>query len=159
MDTMYGGWLPCMQSMGIPDQMYPMMNMPDQQLESMYPRIYHTVYPAVCRRCDMADANLGPTHIPTKENLENMIENIYAEVEKDVEADIKRESRDFDERQFIGPARPLLRGLIGILLIRELQRRRRRRFFGFPFGGFGFGVPFGGTGFGSPFGASGGGFF
>lgn len=132
--------MPCMPNMGIPNQMYPMVSMPEQQLESMYPRIYHAVFPEVVRCCDRCDMTYGPMHIPTREQLNIMIDDVYTKVEGDVNIIITQESMEPESRQFGFGRRPLLRGLIGILLIRELLRRRRRPFFGFPFFGGGFGV-------------------
>jgi len=123
--------------------MYPMMNMPEQQLEMMYPRIYYIIYPAVIRQCDMMDMTYGLMHIPAREQVEKMIDDITVKVEVDVDVAIKEESREPEERQLGFGGRRLLRGLIAILLIRELLRRRRRPFFGFPFGG-GFSPGFGG---------------
>ncbi|HHW47159.1 MAG TPA: hypothetical protein GXX14_00870 [Clostridiaceae bacterium] len=124
----------------IPSQMYPMMTMPEHQLEAMYPRVYYIVYPVVVGHCDMMDTTYGPSYIPTREQLEAMVDDIYARVERDVDAEIMKGSRELDERQFGIGRRNLLRSLISILLIRELISRRRRPFFGFPFfgGGFGF---------------------
>ena len=136
-------WRPGMQTMGIPSQMYPVAALPEQQLESMYPRIYFIIYPAVIRCCDMMDATHGSMYAPKPEDVEHMVDDIYGTVEADVEAAVKQESGTSAERQFGFGGRPLLRGLIGILLLRELLRRRRRPFFGFPFGG-GFGPGFGG---------------
>ena len=132
-------WMPCMQAMGIPNQMYPMTAMPEQQLEMMYPRIYHIIHPEVVYHCDMMDMTHGPMHIPTSKQVEKMIDNITVKVEADVDVVIKQESRESDERQLGLSGRNLLRNLIGILLIREL----------IPFGG-GFGPGFG-SGFGGGF--------
>jgi len=123
----------------IPSQMYPMMTMPQHQLEAMYPRIYYIIFPVVVGHCDMMDSSYGLSYIPTREQLEAMTDDIYARVERDVEAEIMQGSRELDDRQFGFGRRNLLRGLISILLIRELIRRRRRPFFGFPFYGGGFG--------------------
>lgn len=142
-------WRPCMQTMGIPSQYYPMMTMPDQQLENMYPKIYNIIYPVVISHCDEMDMKYGTMYTPSKEQLEATTDNILTKVEANVEEAIKQDS-GWDERQFGFGGRRLLRGLIGILLIRELLRRRRRPFFGFPFGG-GFGPGLGG-GFGPGFG-------
>lgn len=141
-------YMPYMQAVNIPSHYYPMMAMPEQQLERMYPRIYHVIYPVVVRHCDMMDMTYGQSHIPTHEEVERMIDDIYVKVETDVDVIIKQDPREFEERQLGFGGRGLLRGLIGILLLRELIGRRRRPFFGFPFGGgFGFGPGFGG-GFG-----------
>lgn len=138
-------WMPYVQTMGVPCQMYPMMEMPEQQLEMMYPRMYHIVYPAIVRHCDMMDSTLGTMHMPTREQVERMTDDITVSVEVNVDAVIKQEMGGFEERQLGFGGRRILRDLVGILLIRELLRRRRRPFFGFPFGtgfGPGFGVGF-----------------
>jgi len=137
-------WRPCMQTMGIPSQCYPMMTMPEQQLENMYPNIYNIVNPVVENHCDNICMKYGTMNTPTKEYLETTTDNILAEVEPQVTAEIEKET-GAGERQFGFGGRRLLRSLIGILLIRNLLGRRRR-----PFGFF--------PGFGSPFGGFGGGF-
>jgi len=136
-------WMPCMQAMGIPAQMQPMVSMPEQQLEMMYPRIYHIIYPEVVRHCDMMDMTHGPAHMPTRERLEKIIDDITVKVEVNVDVVINQEPREAGERQLGFGGRRLLRDLVGILLIRELIDRRRRPFFGPPFSG-GFGPGFGG---------------
>jgi len=123
----------------IPSQMYPMMTMPQQQLEAMYPRIYYIIYPVVVGYCDMMDTTYGLSYVPTREQLEAVVDEIYSRVERDVDAEIMKGSRELDERQFGIGGRNLLRGLISILLIRELISRRRNPFFGFPYYGGGYG--------------------
>lgn len=131
-------WRPCMQAMGMPNQYSPMMTMPEQQLESMYPNIYNIVNPVVEKHCDNIEMQFG-NMIPTKENIEAVTDNIMAEVEDNVEAQIAKEAGSH-ERQFGFGGRRLLRGLVGILLIRNLIGRRRRPFGFFPgfspYGGF-----------------------
>lgn len=138
-------WRPCMQTMGIPSQCYPMVTMPEQQLESMYPNIYNIINPVVEKQCDNIEMMYGKMYVPSKENIEAATDNILAEVESKVDAEIEKEA-GAGERQFGFGGRRLLRGLIGILLIRSLLGRRRRPFGFFP--GFGFqpGFPFGGFG-------------
>ena len=46
-------YMPYMQMMGLPNQYCPMMDMHQEQLESMSPNIYHKVYPHVKEQCDM----------------------------------------------------------------------------------------------------------
>lgn len=142
-------WRPCMQTMGIPCQCYPMMTMPEQQLEGMYPNIYNIINPVVEKHCDHMEMMHGSMHVPNKEHLEAMTDNILSEVEPVVGSEIEKEE-GAGERQFGFGGRRLLRSLVGILLIRNLLGRRRRPFGFFPgFGfspGFGFhtGFPFGG---------------
>ena len=148
-DFEYYDWRPCMQAMGIPNKIYPMMTMPEQQLETMYPKIYYIIYPVVVHHCDMMDSTYGCMYMPKREEVEHMIDNIYTKVEVDVDVAIKQEPRESEERQFGFGERLLLRGLIGVLLLRELLRRRRHPFFGSPYGR-GFGPGFGGGFNGGP---------
>lgn len=120
----------------------PMMNMPEQQLEQMYPKIYFVVFPVVQRHCDMMDMNHGCTHVPCREEIEEMSERVCKEVEGEVET-IMSQERSEDDRQLGFGGRRVLRNLVEILLIRELLRRRR---FGNFYGGFYGGYP--GYGFG-----------
>lgn len=134
-------YTPYMQMMGLPSQLQPMMTMPQEDLERMYPRIYYQVYPAVQRHCDMAEATYGPTFTPTREHLDKMVDDVLAQVkvEVDVDVDVKVKSpRDDDDRQFPFAGRRLLRDLVSVLFIRDLLRRRRRPFGAFPgyYGGF-----------------------
>lgn len=138
--------MPNMQMMNFPSQCCPMMEMPQDQLESMYPEVYHIVFPHVRHHCDMFDNNYGMMYNPTREQLEAISEDICKKVEKDVEKVI-HVGRDDGDRQIGFGGRRLLNNLVTILLIRQLLGRRRRPFFGFPggFGGFGgFPVGFGG---------------
>ncbi len=130
------------QMTSMPMQQYPMAAMPQQQLESMYPRSYHIIKPAVESMCDRMVASNGQMYTPTREQLEAMIDEIYGRVEADVSNAVK-ENRD-EERQFFGGGRRIFRDFIGALLITSLIGRRRRPFGFFPgffpgfFGGFGF---------------------
>lgn len=142
-------WLPCMQMMNMPSQFYPMVTMPEQQLESMYPNIYNIIFPVIVSHCDTMDMTQGPMYIPTREQLEAAADGILSRVEGDVEKAVMQDAREKDRQLGFG-GRRVARNLIEILLIRELIRRRRRPFFGVPFFG-GFGPGFGG-GFGPGFG-------
>lgn len=113
-----------MQSMGIPCQYFPMATMPEEQLESMYPKSYYTIHPAVERTCDRITASCGPMFTPTHEQLESMVDQVYDEVEADV-CDIDNRNESSDDRQFLPGGRRFLRDLIAILLIRDLINRRR----------------------------------
>ncbi|RCX19433.1 hypothetical protein DFR58_103179 [Anaerobacterium chartisolvens] len=163
-----------MQMMSMPQQYSPMTAMPDEQLENMYPKTYHIVQPMVENECNNMVSNYGDMYCPNKAHLENMIENIYKKVEANVEVnveadmkveadvkgavkdDIKEKSAEKEKekdkeksRQFGFGGRRILRDLTGILLIRELMRRRRP-FYGYPgYYGGGFGGGYGG-GFGYP---------
>lgn len=124
--------------MGMPGQMYPVATMAEEQLERMYPRVYHIIYPEVIQCCDTIDMTCGFFNVPSCEEVERMVEDICTRKEKDVELALKQECRETgEERQLALGGRRLFRNLVTILLIRELIRRRRRPFFGFPsFGGF-----------------------
>lgn len=120
---------PYMHIMNIPKQYTPMAVMPKEQLEIMYPRIYYIVYPAVQGYCDMMGIRPGVMYSPTKQELDRMVEGICRSVEGQVAMD---ENTGPDSRQpFYGyGGRGFLRDLVGILLIRELLRRRP--FYGYP---------------------------
>lgn len=118
-----------MQMSRLPGQYYPMMAMLPQQLEMMYPRVYHIIYPHVKYHCGMVAAKHGMKYTPTREHLDAMVDDIYRKVEVDVDAEIKLPRED-EERQIGFGGRPLLRDLILILLIAELLRGRR------PYGGY-----------------------
>lgn len=123
---------PFMQSgypMPIQPMYYPMVTMPEEQLEKMYPKTYQIVNPVVQSYCDKMDVMSNPT----KEQLNEMCEKICKEVEADVEKAIAAENKD-EKRQLGFGGRAILRDLAGILLLRELIRRRR--VFGYP--GYGF---------------------
>ncbi len=139
-DSLYN-WNPQMQQMNMAGQYNTMAAMPEQQLENMYPNIYHIVNPVVGSYCDNIDMTYGANFIPNKEQVEAITDNILKQVEPNVEAAIKKEGGD-EERQFGFGGRRILRGLVGTLLISELLRRRRRPFGFFP--GFFPGFPIGG---------------
>lgn len=120
-----------MQSMDISGQYNPMMTMPEQQLENMYPNIYNIINPVVESYCDNIDMKYGKMYTPSKEQLEATTDSILAKVEPDVDAAIGQEA-GAAERQLGFGGRRLLRGLIGILLIRSLLGRRRRPFGFYP---------------------------
>lgn len=117
------GWMPYIQSMRVPEPMYAIVDMTEQQLEEMYPRIYFIIYPAVCYQCDMMDAEHGDMYVPHKEEFDEMVEDIHTQVSDDMEenknqgVEIKQWRRDSGE----------LRDLISIIFLRELLQRRRRR--------------------------------
>ncbi|NSW92607.1 MAG: hypothetical protein HPY74_18475 [Firmicutes bacterium] len=130
--------MPCMQMMSMPDYCYPMMTMPQQQLESMYPKVYIIIFPVVRRHCDMMDMKYGVMHIPTREQLDSMVDSIVKTVSSDVELAIAEGVRE-EERQLGLGGRRLLRDLVLILLLRELIRRRGQYwgYYGYPGGMYG----------------------
>ncbi len=84
-----------MHMMNIPKQYEPMMEMPQEQLESMFPRCYYIIFPEVSRHCDRMIAKKGIMYTPTREQLEEMVDDIDNRVGQDVEA----EYEDDDENQ------------------------------------------------------------
>ncbi len=86
---------PYMQMMNLPQQYEPMMEMPQEQLESMFPRCYYIIYPEVCRHCDRMIAKKGTMFTPSREQLEEIVDDIDNRVGQDVEA----EYEDDDENQ------------------------------------------------------------
>ena len=139
-----------MKAANLPMDYYPMVTMPEQQLEAMYPKTYKIIQPVAERTCDKMEERYGPTFIPTQEQLEAMVNEVYDKVEADVNDTIKQ-SPYGRERQFTGSGRRILRDFISALLIASLIRRRRQPFFGYPgYGGFGSG--YGGFGGFSPYG-------
>jgi hypothetical protein len=119
--------MPYSQSMGGGDDYNNMMAMPGQQLEKMYPKIYFIVNPVIMRHCDMMDDTKGPSYIPTKEELENMMNNIQGEVGKMVKSEMPMAGAKNPDPDPDGS--PFLRGLIGTLLVDELLDRRGFRHF------------------------------
>lgn len=111
-------YLPYMQMM--PSSVSPMMTMPDQQLEAMYPRIYNVIYPAVVQCCMMMGTGM---YAPTKEMLDAMADRVMDMTGDEVEAAIGPDTAE-EERQLGFGRRSLVRDLATILLIRELLGRR-----------------------------------
>ena len=125
-------YMPYMQMMGLPNQYSPMMEMPQEQMESMYPKVYDIVYPHVKHQCDMHDSKYGMMHEPNREQFDEMVKDINNKVEGEVEAEVSKEE---NQRQFGFGGRRLLRDLIAILLLRQLLGRRRPHYGGY--GGYG----------------------
>jgi hypothetical protein len=128
-----------MQMMNMPNQYSPMMAMPQEQLQSMYPRCYHIINPEVERMCDRMCAKFGPMFNPSRQMMECMVD----EIDNRVGADVDMDYQDFmdqdtcGDRQFGvgefgggfgGGRRRFRRDLITILLIRGLLGRRRPPF-------------------------------
>jgi hypothetical protein len=134
-------YFPYMQMMNVPTQFQPMMEMPQDQLESMYPRCYFIINPEVNRHCDMLTAKYGTMFTPTRMMLDAVVDQIDSKVGADVDADYRDSYDDYSyndedyDRQFdFDRRRRFRRDLISILLLRELVRRRRPHHFGgFPF--------------------------
>jgi hypothetical protein len=112
--------------MDMPEQ--PMMDMEEEQLKMMYPRIYGKIMPHVKYHCDRYEDSYGTMSCPSREHIENMSDDIYKKVEKDFDDEYSDDVDEGDERldrQFGGGL--FGRDLINILLLRELIGRRRRR--------------------------------
>lgn len=138
-----------------PQQYQPMMNMPAEQLESMYPRAYFIIYPVVCQQCDTFASQFGPMYAPSRQQVDCMIDNIDNMVGTQVDQDYRDDDYDYDSNYdydyeydyadydqrpngFGGYGgfggghgrRRFRRDLVRILLLRELLHRRR-----YPHGG------------------------
>ncbi len=151
---------PNIQAMNIPQKYAPMMEMPQEQLEAMYPRCYYIIHPEVCRHCDNFVSQFGNMYTPSRQQLDEMVDNIDNSVGEDVDADYRDEELGYDdyygyedgysgsyeyydEREpdgygggfggGFGGRRRFRRDLISILLLRELLRRRRP-YYGYPGG-------------------------
>lgn len=114
-----------MRAMNMPNQYSPMMEMPQEQLESMYPRCYFIIIPEVVRHCDMHCAKYGHMHMPSRQQVESMVN----EIDNRVGSDVDDEYRDMeeDDRPFgfgFSGRRRFGRDLITILLLREFIGRR-----------------------------------
>ncbi|WP_027627977.1 hypothetical protein [Ruminiclostridium cellobioparum] len=163
---------PYMHMMNLPQKYEPMMEMPQEQLESMFPRCYYIIFPEVSRHCDRMISKKGTMYTPTREELENIVDDIDNRVGHEVEAEYEDNEyaenpetmgtfenfekmgafenfqKDRDDRQFgfgggfFGGRRRFRRDLVSIILLRELLRRRRRPFRD----DYGYGYP-GGYGF------------
>lgn len=117
----------CPQMTSMPMQYNPVAAMPQQQLETMYPKSYQIIKPEVENMCDRMVASNGQMYTPTQQQLDAMIDDIYGNVEADVSNAVK-EGRD-EERQFYGGGRRILRDFIGALLITSLIGRRPYGFY------------------------------
>lgn len=132
----------CMKELNMPAQYYPMVNMPQPQLEAMYPKTYNIIQPVVENACDMIADENGQVPTPTQQQLESMIDNVYAAVEPHVEAEVNQGTPE--GRQFYGGGRRILRDFVGVLLLNSLIRRRRPfyGYYGYPGYGYpGYGYP------------------
>lgn len=121
-----------LRKMNMPAQYSPMMEMQQEQLESMYPRCYYIINPEVERQCDMMCAKYGTMYTPSRQQLDYMVDEIDNKVGSDVDADYQdSEGEESKERQIgfggigFGGRRRFRRDLISILLLRGLLRRRR----------------------------------
>lgn len=135
--------MPQMMSPSMPQAM-PQMCLPMDDHDSImgfpvkYPKVYYKLYPKVKMLCEQMDLQSNPSMYPcpSHETIEQMTDHLYNTMSKEDLAEIES-CLEGSDRQLGFSGRRLLRDLIGILLIRELIRRRR--FFNpFGFGGVGF---------------------
>ncbi len=105
---------------------------------TMYPDIYYRIYPYVHRVCDRMD---NPYMLyPSEAQVESMVNECYDTCVRAMPdlhhyAEMKAEESQQAEASQLIRRRPLLRDLIGILLVTELFRRRRRFY---PYGYYGY---------------------
>lgn len=130
---------PCMRNSGMtgmgPAQTQPMLpmqpvqleeEMPEYQLEMMYPESYYIIYPEVIRHCDIFDNSYGTMRMPKNEEIDRMVDNITGKVETEVESAVKPGMREEDARLIGFGGRGLLRDFTRVLLLREFFMRRHR---------------------------------
>jgi hypothetical protein len=115
------------------------------ELEEMYPRIFHIINPHVRHHCHMMEKMHGGMHHYLKEEIDDMCERIYKACEKEMEEYMQEDDHDehehehehshdhnHDHRQFGVRRNRFGTDLIRILLLSELLRRRRRHPHGRP---------------------------
>jgi len=114
-----------MPMMNMPMMDMPMMNMPmdDEDLKSMYPKIYNMIYPMVKEHCDMMESRYGTMYCPSKDEMDHMCKEVCDKYEKHHRDDDDEDTRDIFRQGRRGPIQDLTR----ILFVRDLLGRRRRR--------------------------------
>lgn len=110
------------QSQMSPSEMDLEADMPEYQLEDMYPMTYDIIYPEVVNQADMFDRDSLSIDMPTREDIDRMTDSIVAATESQVEASMN----SGETRQLGFGGRGIFRDLVGILLLRELFQRRHR---------------------------------
>lgn len=122
------GWKPCMNCMMNQMNEKPMMevDMEDEELKMMYPKIYLKLMPMIMQHCDKHEEMYGKEHCPNHENIMEMCDKVYKKVEVELDEELGEEDDD-DMRVRRYGRRRAVRDLIGILFLNELRRRRRRR--------------------------------
>lgn len=109
-------------------QMMPQMDMEEEQLRMMYPKIYIILAPIIKQHCDAMEAEHGKMYCPRQEHVEDMCSKIYKNIEMDIDEKLGQDEGDPDELRIRRYGRRrAVRDLVGILLLNELIRRRRRR--------------------------------
>jgi len=116
-----------MPMMNMPMMNMPMMNMPmddeDDDLKSMYPKIYLMIYPMVKHHCDMIESSYGTMYCPGNAEMDHMCKEVCDKYEKHHRDDDDEDIRDTLRQGRRGPILDLTR----ILFINDLLGRRRRR--------------------------------
>lgn len=125
-------WKPCsncmmMYNMQQPMMMEPMMDMEEEQLKMMYPKVYIKIMPLVKHHCDKHEEEHGTTHCPSREDIEDMCDKIYKKIKDDLDEECGEDDDDDDMRVRRYGRRRAVRDLITVLLLGELIGRRRRR--------------------------------
>ncbi|MBZ9607934.1 hypothetical protein G9F73_008955 [Clostridium estertheticum] len=120
-----------MAMMNMPMMNMPMMNMAmhdedDEDLKSMYPKIYRMIYPMVKKHCDMMESKYGPMYCPSKDEMEHMCKEVSDKCEKHYRDDDDNDDEDMRDTRRQGRRGPI-QDLTRILFIRDLLGRRRRR--------------------------------
>jgi hypothetical protein len=109
-----------------PSNVSPESDMPEYELETMYPTVYYIIYPRVIDVCDLYDKGCCGMNMPSKEDIRQMSNDITMMVEAEVEATLKMGMRDDENRQLGFESRGILRDLVSVLLLREFFQRRHR---------------------------------
>lgn len=116
----------------------------EKKLESLYPRTYFILIPAIRRKLDVMEGKKGNKHIPDRQELNEMVREIFEEVEEELKKELENCEDEDMMRQFgrrRGMRRRLIGDLAGTALIGELLGRRRRHYpppYGYPGGYYGY---------------------
>lgn len=98
-----------------------------EDFDRLYPEIYHTVYPTICKTCDIYE-NREITDELLNEMTNQVMANIKIDEKFGIQAELKRdENKNEKENRQRRPNNFLFRDLIRILLLRELLRRKPSR--------------------------------
>jgi hypothetical protein len=103
------------------------VDMEEENLKMMYPKIYVKIMPLVKHHCDKHEEVHGTMHCPGHEHIEDMSDKIYKRVESELDDELGEDDDDDDMRQRRYGRRRAIKDFIGVLLLNELIGRRRRR--------------------------------
>lgn len=119
-------WMPCMHCMMMDMYEQPMVDMEEEHLKMMYPRIYVRIMPLVKLHCDKYEEVHGTMSCPRHEHIEDMCDKIYKKIQRDFDEEYRDD--DNDDMLVRQPRRRHFgKDLINILLLNEVIKRRRRR--------------------------------